>query len=214
MADDEGNESSDAYCSSDEKDLSYVNFHTEVDANVVIKTVAQWVSIACIKKRKKKELGDDESLNVKKVTTRSRSNTDEGTSKSPKTPMKAITSGEGCLESPKLTKAKVKGLQFQLVSCDKLIRGEIWVDGGWVFDEIADRDLVSWNSMIFGCVKMGFAKGTFELFKEMKRDGFKPDDMTVVSVLGACGDLGDLGLGKVVEEYVVENEMEVNSYVG
>ncbi|GJS55960.1 pentatricopeptide repeat-containing protein [Tanacetum coccineum] len=83
-----------------------------------------------------------------------------------------------------------------------------------VFDEIADRDLVSWNSMIFGCVEMGFAKGALELFKEMKRDGFEPDDMTVVSVLGACEDLGDLGLGNVVEEYVGENEMEVNSYVG
>ncbi|GJX64112.1 pentatricopeptide repeat-containing protein [Tanacetum coccineum] len=57
----------------------------------------------------------------------------------------------------------------------------------------------------------GIYKGALELFKEMKRDGFEPDEMTVVSVLGVCGDLG---LGKVVEEYVVENEMEVNSYVG
>ncbi|GKE20985.1 hypothetical protein Tco_1432497, partial [Tanacetum coccineum] len=38
MADD-GNESSDAYCSSDEEDLSYVDFHTELDDNVVINTV-------------------------------------------------------------------------------------------------------------------------------------------------------------------------------
>ncbi|PWA94534.1 pentatricopeptide repeat (PPR-like) superfamily protein [Artemisia annua] len=83
-----------------------------------------------------------------------------------------------------------------------------------VFDEIDERDLVSWNSMISGCVKMGFAKGALELFEEMKRDGFEPDEMTVVSVLGACGDIGNLELGKVVEEYVVENEMEVNSYVG
>nr|GEX09104.1 calcium/proton exchanger [Tanacetum cinerariifolium] len=39
MADDEGNESNDTYCSSDEEDLSYVDFHTKVDDNVVIKTV-------------------------------------------------------------------------------------------------------------------------------------------------------------------------------
>ncbi|GKB68322.1 splicing factor [Tanacetum coccineum] len=38
MADDD-NESSDAYCSSDEEDLSYVDFHTELDDNVVINTV-------------------------------------------------------------------------------------------------------------------------------------------------------------------------------
>nr|GFA60885.1 calcium/proton exchanger [Tanacetum cinerariifolium] len=36
---DDGNESSDAYWSSDEEDLSYVDFHTEFDDNVVIKTV-------------------------------------------------------------------------------------------------------------------------------------------------------------------------------
>ncbi|GKB21218.1 hypothetical protein Tco_0855141 [Tanacetum coccineum] len=36
---DDGNESSDAYWSSDEEDLSYVDFHKEVDENVVIKTV-------------------------------------------------------------------------------------------------------------------------------------------------------------------------------
>ncbi|GJY67504.1 hypothetical protein Tco_0469742 [Tanacetum coccineum] len=36
---DDGNESSDAYWSSDEEDLSFVDFHTEVDDNVVIKTV-------------------------------------------------------------------------------------------------------------------------------------------------------------------------------
>nr|GEY94993.1 calcium/proton exchanger [Tanacetum cinerariifolium] len=39
MADD-GNKSSDAYCSSDEKDLSYVDFYSEVDDNVVINTVS------------------------------------------------------------------------------------------------------------------------------------------------------------------------------
>nr|GEX34510.1 chloramphenicol acetyltransferase-like domain-containing protein [Tanacetum cinerariifolium] len=55
---------------------------------------------------KKKDLGEDESLNVNKVTTRSRSKSGEGTSKSPKTPVKAITSGEGYFESPKWTKAK------------------------------------------------------------------------------------------------------------
>nr|GEV70723.1 hypothetical protein [Tanacetum cinerariifolium] len=36
---DDGNESSDAYFSSDEDDLSYVDFHTEVDHNVIIKNV-------------------------------------------------------------------------------------------------------------------------------------------------------------------------------
>ncbi|PWA57090.1 Pentatricopeptide repeat-containing protein [Artemisia annua] len=83
-----------------------------------------------------------------------------------------------------------------------------------VFDKIVERDLVSWNLMISGCVKIGFAKGALELFEDMKRDGFDPDEMTAVSVLRECGDIGNLELGKVVEEYFVENEMEMNYYVG
>ncbi|GJW49512.1 hypothetical protein Tco_0090863 [Tanacetum coccineum] len=39
MFDDQGNESSDAYCSSDDEDLGFVDFHTEGDDNVVIKTL-------------------------------------------------------------------------------------------------------------------------------------------------------------------------------
>nr|GEX34602.1 zinc finger, PMZ-type [Tanacetum cinerariifolium] len=41
--------------------------------------------------KKKTELGENESLNVNKVITRSRSKIDEGTSKPPKTPVKSIT---------------------------------------------------------------------------------------------------------------------------
>nr|GEZ75064.1 chloramphenicol acetyltransferase-like domain-containing protein [Tanacetum cinerariifolium] len=140
MADD-GNESSDAYCSSDEEDLSYVDFYLELDDNVVINTVstndlflnklcgdnAEFINLVNenveiveedteniyhvfnVKEGisyKKKELGEDESLKVNKVSTRSRSKSGEGTIKSPKTPVKAITSGEACSESPKWTKSK------------------------------------------------------------------------------------------------------------
>jgi pentatricopeptide repeat protein len=88
---------------------------------------------------------------------------------------------------------------------------------GWarkVFDEITERDLVSWNSMISGYSKMGYAADAVRLFQEMREVGFEPDEMTLVSVLGACKDIGDLSLGRWVEEFVVENKIELNSYVG
>lgn len=83
-----------------------------------------------------------------------------------------------------------------------------------VFDEITERDLVSWNSMISGYSKMKYAGDAVGLFREMRGFGFEPDEMTLVSVLGACGDLGDLSLGRRVEGFVVETKMELNSYVG
>jgi pentatricopeptide repeat protein len=80
-----------------------------------------------------------------------------------------------------------------------------------VFDEMGERELASWNSMISGYSKTSFAKKAFGLFMEMREKGFEPDEMTLVSVLGACGDLG---LGRWVEGFVLEKKVEVNSYVG
>lgn len=83
-----------------------------------------------------------------------------------------------------------------------------------VFDEIAERDLVSWNSMISGYSQMGYARDAVGLFGRMKEQGFEPDEMTLVSVLGACGDLGDLSFGRWLEDYVVEKKIAMNSFVG
>ncbi|GKE61012.1 hypothetical protein Tco_1511379 [Tanacetum coccineum] len=123
MAVDEGNESSDAYCSSDDEDLSYVDFHTEVDDNVDWNKMEPVIGMRfdhpqqlklClanygVANRAKKELADDKEQNqgkkksfkVNKVTTRSREKTGECKSKSLHSPMKAINSGEGCSEPPK-----------------------------------------------------------------------------------------------------------------
>ncbi|KAL2507263.1 Pentatricopeptide repeat-containing protein [Forsythia ovata] len=79
---------------------------------------------------------------------------------------------------------------------------------------MGERDLVSWNSMISGYSRMGFAKEAVELFGEMREEGLEPGEMSLVSVLGACGDLGDFNLGRWIEEYVMERGMELNTYIG
>ncbi|CAN1186091.1 Pentatricopeptide repeat-containing protein At2g34400 [Linum perenne] len=83
-----------------------------------------------------------------------------------------------------------------------------------VFDEIPQRDLVSWNSMISGYAQMGSARNAVRLFLDMRDEGIEPNEMTLVSVLGACGDLGNLDLGKSVEEFVRGRKMVLNSYIG
>ncbi|KAM0943250.1 putative tetratricopeptide-like helical domain superfamily [Dioscorea sansibarensis] len=83
-----------------------------------------------------------------------------------------------------------------------------------VFDEICQRDVVSWNSMISGYSKMGFAGEAVGLFREMRDSGFEPDEKTMVSVLAAGGDLGDLRLGEWLEGMVDEIGLELNTFVG
>ena len=87
-------------------------------------------------------------------------------------------------------------------------------DARKVFDEISQKDLVSWNSMISGYSKMRHAGEAVGLFREMMEAGFQPNEMSLVSVLGACGELGDLKLGTWVEEFVVENKMTLNYFMG
>ncbi|PRQ18220.1 putative pentatricopeptide [Rosa chinensis] len=51
--------------------------------------------------------------------------------------------------------------------------------------------------MISGYMKMGHAGDVIVgLFGEMREAGFEPNEMTLVSVLGVCRDLGDLSLGR------------------
>ncbi|PIN24727.1 hypothetical protein CDL12_02550 [Handroanthus impetiginosus] len=83
-----------------------------------------------------------------------------------------------------------------------------------VFDEMSERDSVSWNSIISGYSRVGFAREAVEMFGNMREVGFEPDEMTLVSVLGACGDLGDSNLGRWIEEHVMDKGMELKSYIG
>ncbi|CAN0887671.1 Pentatricopeptide repeat-containing protein At2g34400 [Linum grandiflorum] len=64
-----------------------------------------------------------------------------------------------------------------------------------VFDEIPQRDLVSWNSMISGYAQMGSARKAMRLFLDMRDLGIDPNEITFVAVLSACvhGGLVDEG---------------------
>ncbi|KAK6140896.1 hypothetical protein DH2020_025358 [Rehmannia glutinosa] len=83
-----------------------------------------------------------------------------------------------------------------------------------LFDEMSERDMVSWNSIISGYSRLGFSGKAVEFFGEMREEGLEPDETTLVSVLAACGDLGDLNLGRWIEEYIIEKGMELNSFLG
>lgn len=57
---------------------------------------------------------------------------------------------------------------------------------GQVFDEMKDRDLISWNSMISSYTRDGFEEGSIALFFSMLENGIVPDEFTLSSILRAC----------------------------
>ncbi|XP_078437671.1 pentatricopeptide repeat-containing protein At2g29760, chloroplastic-like [Wolffia australiana] len=54
----------------------------------------------------------------------------------------------------------------------------------------AEKDLVSWNVIISGLAMNGQGAQALETFRQMQREGMKPDDVTFVAVLSACSHSG------------------------
>lgn len=79
-----------------------------------------------------------------------------------------------------------------------------------VFDRMPERDIVSWNSMIAGYSQCGYYKECKELYREMLKLGVRPNGVTVVSVLQACGQSQDLIFGMEVHKFVIDHQVEVD----
>ncbi|KAK9267425.1 hypothetical protein L1049_009851 [Liquidambar formosana] len=73
-----------------------------------------------------------------------------------------------------------------------------------LFDELSDRDVISWNSMISGYVSNGLAEKGLEVFKQMLCSGINTDLATMLSVLVACANISNLSLGRAVHSYAIK----------
>ena len=65
-----------------------------------------------------------------------------------------------------------------------------------IFNEMVERGLVSWNSMITGYASHGHATKPLVLFEEIISTGFKPDEITFVGLLLACSHGGLVSVGR------------------
>ncbi|XP_015574411.2 pentatricopeptide repeat-containing protein At2g29760, chloroplastic [Ricinus communis] len=74
------------------------------------------------------------------------------------------------------------------------------------FDDISDsgkRSVLPWNSMINAYVQNGYALEALCIFRLMVKDpNSRPNHVTMVSVLSACAQVGNLELGRWVHEYL------------
>lgn len=88
-------------------------------------------------------------------------------------------------------------------------------DAQQVFDGMGRRDLVTWNSMIAAYEQGAYPKKALMLFDKVKRCGFQPDVLTLVSVASAVAQLGDAISGRSVHCYVLRRGWDVsNIFVG
>ncbi|KAJ0976827.1 hypothetical protein J5N97_012301 [Dioscorea zingiberensis] len=76
-----------------------------------------------------------------------------------------------------------------------------------VFDEMPERDFISWNSMVTGFAQNGLGDQSLNVFRRMIDEGVKPNNVTFLAVLSACSHAGLVSEGRrvlgMMEEYNV-----------
>ncbi|TXG56716.1 hypothetical protein EZV62_018029 [Acer yangbiense] len=63
-------------------------------------------------------------------------------------------------------------------------------DSHQLFNEMNNRDEVSWTALVSAYAKFGKANETIDLFERMLAHGMKPDGVTFIGVLSACSRTG------------------------
>jgi len=66
-------------------------------------------------------------------------------------------------------------------------------------------DEIKWNVVIGKCVENGRIEDAVEMFRKMQKMGYKPDEITISSILPACSLSKSLRTGKEIHCYVFRN---------
>ncbi|KAF9605110.1 hypothetical protein IFM89_013780 [Coptis chinensis] len=74
-----------------------------------------------------------------------------------------------------------------------------------IFDELVEKDLVSWSAMISGYAESDWPLEALKLFNDMQQAGLRPDQITMLSVISACAQLGILDQAKWVHLFIDKN---------
>ncbi|XP_057969572.1 pentatricopeptide repeat-containing protein At3g12770-like [Malania oleifera] len=85
-----------------------------------------------------------------------------------------------------------------------------------VFDEMPQRDLVSWNSMISGYTINGYVEEALVLFHALLQNKSipAPDNATLVGVLPACAQAAAIQEGMWIHSYTIKSGMEIDAALG
>ncbi|GFP97614.1 pentatricopeptide repeat-containing protein at1g18485 [Phtheirospermum japonicum] len=71
-------------------------------------------------------------------------------------------------------------------------------EASYVFDNMDNKNIVSWNTMIGNCAQNGLESNALNLLREMQAHGENPNSVTVTNILPACARLGSLCHGKEI----------------
>ncbi|KAM3396929.1 putative pentatricopeptide repeat-containing protein [Capsicum galapagoense] len=82
-----------------------------------------------------------------------------------------------------------------------------------LFDEMTERNVVTWNSLISGYARSGQFRNALNLFIQLERSEQSSDSYSISAALSACGALGLVELGKLMHSKIVKFGVECSIVV-
>ncbi|WOG84892.1 hypothetical protein DCAR_0104077 [Daucus carota subsp. sativus] len=82
-----------------------------------------------------------------------------------------------------------------------------------IFDDMAEKDIVMWNSMIHGYVREKRPEEALELLVCMEDESVQVDENTIVSLLAACSSLSNLKYGRYIHRLSLRNNIKQDLFV-
>ncbi|KAJ7546368.1 hypothetical protein O6H91_08G037700 [Diphasiastrum complanatum] len=80
-----------------------------------------------------------------------------------------------------------------------------------VFNNMHERNVMSWNAMIAGYAQQGLGKQAFALYEQMRKEDMQPNNATYVVLLKACASLGAL---RHIHSHILKSGFESDVIVG
>ena len=106
------------------------------------------------------------------------------------------------------------GLEVSNALMDMYVKCESLPEEKQVFDELPEKDIVSWTSIICGMVQCKFPKEVLELFCDVQSSGIEPDGIILTSVLSARASPGAVDYGRLVREYIDHKAIKWDIQIG
>ncbi|OWM84889.1 hypothetical protein CDL15_Pgr027676 [Punica granatum] len=108
------------------------------------------------------------------------------------------------------TKRYTRQLSIQSALVDMYCKCGDMAYGRQVFYHSLERNAISWTALMSGYISNGRLDQALRSVVWMQQEGFKPDVVTVATILPVCSELRALKHGKEIHAYAVKNEFFPN----
>ncbi|KAD4384320.1 hypothetical protein E3N88_24488 [Mikania micrantha] len=82
-----------------------------------------------------------------------------------------------------------------------------------LFDEMPQRNIVSWNSLISGYTQLGQYTDATEVFRVARIENVNVSKYTYASMLSICGRTSDLKLGKIIHGLIILSGVSLDAFL-